>query len=314
MVSFESYILKQQYRKVAALGDRLQRVDELVNWQPFRKIVSGIYDNTSSKGGRPNTDPVLMIKLLLLQAWYGLSDQELEYQVSDRVSFLRFLGFPDKAPDYSTVWRFRERLAKTGKDKKIWDELQRQHDARGLSVRKGVMQDATFITADPGHAKADKPRGDEARTRRNKEGTWVKKGGKSYYGYKLHSKVDRDYQLIRAIETTPSSVHDSQVDLSLPGEVVYRDRGYSGTAARGHNASMKKGARNHPIGIRDQLRNARISKKRTPVERHYAVIKTRYGSGHVRVTTLARTRVKNTFACFCFNLDQLATLRRQGAA
>jgi len=130
MVSFESYILKQQYRKVAALGDKLSRVDELVNWQPFRKIVSGIYDNTSSKGGRPNTDPVVMIKLLLLQAWYGLSDQELEYQVSDRISFLRFLGFPDKAPDYSTVWRFRERLAKTGKDREIWDELQRQFDAR----------------------------------------------------------------------------------------------------------------------------------------------------------------------------------------
>ena len=314
MVSFESYILKQQYQKVAALGDKLSRVDELINWQPFRKIVSGIYDNTSSKGGRPNTDPVLMIKLLLLQAWYGLSDQELEYQSSNRIDFMRFLGFPDKAPDYSTVWRFRERLAKTGKDHEIWDELQRQLDARGLSVRKGVMQDATFITADPGHAKADKPRGEEAQTRRNKEGTWVKKGGKSYYGYKLHSKVDRDYQLIRAIETTPSSVHDSQVDLSLPGEVVYRDRGYSGTTARGHNASMKKGARNHPIGIRDQLRNARISKKRTPVERHYAVIKAHYGSGHVRVTTLARTRVKNTFACFCFNLDQLATLRRQGAA
>ena len=314
MVSFESYILKQQYQKVAALGDRLSLVDELINWQPFRKIVAGIYDNTSPKGGRPNTDPVLMIKLLLLQAWYGLSDQELEYQVNDRVSFLRFVGFPNKAPDYSTVWRFRERLAKTGKDKKIWDELQRQHDARGLSVRKGVMQDATFITADPGHAKADVPRGGEAQTRRNKEGTWVKKGGRSYYGYKLHSKVDRDYQLIRAIETTPSSVHDSQVDLSLQGEVVYRDSGYFGRPCNGYGATMQRGVRDHPIGIRDQLRNKRISSKSTPVERHYAVIKTRYGSGHVRVTTLARTRVKNTFACFGFNLDQLATLRRQGAA
>jgi hypothetical protein len=50
-----------------------------------------------------------IINLLLLQAWYGISDQELEYQVSDRVSFLRFLGFPDRAPDYATVWRFRER-------------------------------------------------------------------------------------------------------------------------------------------------------------------------------------------------------------
>jgi IS5 family transposase len=234
--------------------------------------------------------------------------------VSDRVSFLRFLGFPDKAPDYSTVWRFRERLARTGKDREIWDELQRQLDARGLSVRKGVMQDATFITADPGHARAGAPRGDAARTRRNKEGTWVKKGGKSYYGYKLHSKVDRDFGLVRAIETTPASVHDSRVDLSLPGEVVYRDRGYAGASARGYDATMRKGARYCTVGVRDQLRNKRISCKRTPVERHYAVIKTRYGSGHVRVTTLARTRVKNTFSCFCFNLDQLATLRRQGAA
>jgi len=88
-----------------------------------------------------------------------------------RVSFLRFLGFPDKAPDYPTVWRFRERLAKTGKDKEIWDELQRQLDRRGLKARKGVMQDAAFIAADPGHAKADKPRGEEAKTRRNKEAT-----------------------------------------------------------------------------------------------------------------------------------------------
>jgi len=314
MVSFESYILKQQYKKVAALGDRLSLVDELINWHPFRKIVSGIYDNASSKGGRPNTDPIVMIKLLLLQAWYGLSDQELEHQVSDRVSFLRFLGFPDKAPDYSTVWRFRERLARTGKDREIWDELQRQLDVCGLSVRKGVMQDATFITADPGHANAGTPRGNEARTRRNKEGTWVKKGGRSCYGYKLHSKVDRDFQLIRAIETTPASVHDSRVDLSLPGEVVYRDRGYAGAPARGYDATMRKGARYCAVDVRGQLRNARISRKRTPVERHYAVIKTRYDSGHVRVTTLARTRVKNTFACFCFNLDQLATLRRQGAA
>jgi IS5 family transposase len=314
MVSFESYILKQQYQKVAALGDKLSRVDELVNWQPFRKIVSGIYDNTSPKGGRPNTDPVLMIKLLLLQAWYGLSDQELEYQSTNRIDFMRFLGFPDKAPDYSTVWRFRERLAKTGKDKEIWNELQRQLDARGLAVKKGVMQDATFITADPGRANPSAPRGDEAQTRRNKEGTWVKKGGKSYYGYKLHSKVDRDFQLIRAIETTPSSVHDSQVDLSLPGEVVYRDSGYFGRPCNGYGATMQRGVRDHPIGIRDQLRNKRISSKRTPVERHYAVIKAHYGSGHVRVTTLARTRVKNTFACFGFNLDQLATLRRQGVA
>jgi len=73
-----------------------------------------------------------------------------------------------------------------------------------------VIQDATFITSYPGHAKADKPRGDDAKTRRSKEGTWTKKNNKSFFGYKLHSKEDIDYGLIREIETTTASVHDSQ--------------------------------------------------------------------------------------------------------
>jgi IS5 family transposase len=74
-----------------------------------------------------------------------------------------------------------------------------------------VTQDATFITSDPGHAKADKPRGDEAETWRSKDGTWTKKNSKSYFGYKLHSKEDIDYRFIRDFETTTASVHDTQV-------------------------------------------------------------------------------------------------------
>lgn len=124
-----------------------------------------------------------MVKLLVLQAWYGLSDPELERQVNDRISFQHFLGFPETVPDYSTVWQFRERLAETGRDKLVWTELQRQLDEKGLSVRKGVVQDASFITSDPGHARADKPRGTAAKTRRSRDGAWVKKGGLSVFGY-----------------------------------------------------------------------------------------------------------------------------------
>jgi len=102
-----------------------------------------------------------MIKLLVLQSMYGLSDPELERQANDKISFLRFLGFPEKVPDQTTVWYFRERLSKTKKDKAIWKELQRQLEGKGLKIRKGVIQDATFITADPGHASADTPRGDK---------------------------------------------------------------------------------------------------------------------------------------------------------
>jgi len=267
-----------------------------------------MYSNQSPRGGRPNTDPVIMVKLLVLQQWYGLSDPELERQVDDRLSFQRFLGFPEKAPDYSTVWRFRERLAETGRDRLLWAELQRQLDAKGLRVRKGVVQDATFITADPGHAKADKPRGEEAQTRRSRDGSWTKKGSKSFFGYKLHTKSDVDLGLIRDLETTTASVHDSRVDLSEEGEVVYRDKGYFGVKPRGYDATMKRGTRGHPLGIQDRLRNRRINRKRAPGERPFALIKRVFNSGHVLVTTVPRVHVKMIFACLCFNLVQLGTL------
>ena len=206
------------------------------------------------------------------------------------------------------MWQFRERLARTGRDRLVWAELQRQLDEKGLQVRKGVVQDASFITSDPGHARADKPRGDGARTRRSRGGSWSKKSGKSFFGYKLHAKVDTDHGIIRDLEVTAANVHDSRVDLSLPGEVVYRDKGYQGVEPRGFNATMRRGARDHPLCIWDRLWNARINRKRAPGERPFAVIKRVFGSGHVLVTSVERVRVKLVFACLCFNLVQLGRL------
>jgi len=308
MDSFDSYLLRKLYRETTRNGDKLAEAEKQIDWERFRPIIKPMYTNDTPRGGRPNMDPVLMVKLLVLQAWYGLSDPELERQVNDRLSFRHFLGYPERAPDYSTVWRFRERLAETGKDQEVWAELQRQLDAKGLRVRKGVVQDASFITADPGHAAAEEPRGDEAQTRRSRDGTWTKKGSRSYFGYKLHLKMDLDHGLIRDLETTTASVHDSRVDLSLPGEVVYRDRGYQGAVPRGWDASMRRGARGHPLGIWDRLRNRRISRKRCPGERPFAVIKRVFHAGHVLVTTVDRVRVKTVFACLCFNLVQLGRL------
>jgi IS5 family transposase len=308
MRSLIDYSLDIEYKKIKKLGDRLAEIDSLINWEAFRPIVAEMYNNRTEKGGRPNIDEIVMIKILVLQQWYGLSDPEIERQIADRISFRKFLGFPETIPDYSTVWRFRERLIETGKDKEVWKELQRQLDAKGLKVRKGVIQDATFITADPGHA-SNKPRGKEAKTRRSKEGTWTKKHSKSYFGFKLHSKVDADYGLIRDFEVTTASVHDSQVDLSREGEVVYKDRGYFGVESRGYDATMKRATKNRPLTIRDKLRNKRISRKRAPGERPFAVIKKVFKAGHVMVTTVARTSVKMLFSCFSFNLYQLRTLK-----
>jgi IS5 family transposase len=123
MDSFSSFILRKLYRKVNKLGDRLAEVEPLIDWEKFRPTLQDIYNNDGPQGGRPNTDPVLMVKMLVLHQWYGLSDPELERQAADRISFRRFLGYPDVIPDSITVWLFRERLAETGRYKDQVDAL-----------------------------------------------------------------------------------------------------------------------------------------------------------------------------------------------
>ena len=263
MSSFKAYMLRKAYENVQKNGDKLAEVEPLIDWEVFRPIVRPIYRNKIPRGGRPNVDPVVMMKLLVLQAWYGISDPDARLGQGKK-GFL--LGYPESIPDSITVWLFRERLAETGRDKLIWEELQRQLDLKGLKVKKGVVQDASFITADPGHARADKPRGTEARTRRSRDGSWTKKGSRSYFGYKLHLKMDLDHGLIRCLETTTASVHDSRIDLSRPGEAVYRDKGYFGVKPRGYDATMRRASRGHPLGIWDRLRNRCISRKRAPGE------------------------------------------------
>lgn len=134
MKSPTDFALNEEYKRVKRLGDKLADIESLIGWEAFRPIVGDRYDNRSTRSGRPNIDEVVMVKLLVLQQWHGLSDLELEKQVADRISFMRFLGFSVVIPDFTTVWKFRDRLA-----------------------------------ADPGHAKADKPRGDEAKTRRSND-------------------------------------------------------------------------------------------------------------------------------------------------
>ncbi len=182
-----------------------------------------------------------------------MSDLEVERQIADRLSFMEFLGYPDPFPDSRTIWLFRERMAKIEMDKIIWAELQRQLDAKGLKVNRGTIRDATFIEADPGSSK--KPRGEEAKTRRSRDGTWAKKGDETHFGYKLHQKNDIDYGLMREILTTTASLHDSQVDLSVEDEIVLRDRGYFGVEARGVDFTMKRRTTDKPLGDLDRERN-----------------------------------------------------------
>lgn len=306
MDTFATWIVRGLNEKQGK--SRLAQVSDLIDWAPFRCILEEMYNNQTEKGGRPNCDVILMFKILILQQWYGMSDLEVERQMADRISFMAFLGFPNPFPDSRTIWLFRERMAQTGKDKLVWAELQRQLDALGLKVRRGTVQDATFIEADPGSSK--KPRGDEAKTRRSSDGTWAKKGQDAHFGYKLHQLNDIDYCLIRDIETSTASMHDSQVDLSIPGVPVLRDRGYFGVKAKGIDFTMRRRTTDMPLSELDKERNHLISVLRSPGERPHAVIKRVFGAGRVLVTTVRRVQVKMVATAFAFNLYQLCTLKK----
>ncbi|ADI75082.1 transposase IS4 family protein (plasmid) [Methanohalobium evestigatum Z-7303] len=321
MDSFTDFAFNEEYKRLIAVGDKLAEVEALIDWKKFRPILESkkfrpilesMYTNRSASGGRPEADVIVMLKMLILQQWHGLSDQEIEKQCIDRISFRHFLKFPEYIPDSTTVWLFRKRIIDTNKEKEVWRELQRQLDSLGLKIKKGMIQDATFIHSDPGHAGADKPRGSEAKTRRNKDGTWAKKSGKSHFGYKLHTIIDTDYQLIRRFETTTATVHDNKVDLSRENEVVYRDKGYFGSKCCGYDATMQRAVRGRPLGIREILRNSRISAIRVTGERVYAVTKGVFKSGTTLVTTVKRVNLKMLFTAFGFNLYQLSTLRSKG--
>jgi len=136
-----SYGLRQAYEQLAKLGDPLAgvNVNDLLDWERFRPIAEELYNNKTERGGHPNIDCVLMIKILVLQHWYSLSDQRMERELASNISFINFLGFPETIPDSSTIWIFRERLKEKDKINALWQELQRQLDSKGLVVKEGKV-------------------------------------------------------------------------------------------------------------------------------------------------------------------------------
>ena len=107
------FAIRTEYSRFKGCRDGLCEIGSQIDWERFRFLEPLLYKNKTSRGGRPNIDIVIMVKLLVLQHWFGLSDPELEWQVADRFSFRIFLGTTEVVPDLSTVWLFRERLIKS---------------------------------------------------------------------------------------------------------------------------------------------------------------------------------------------------------
>lgn len=350
MSSIRDFSLPEAYESIRRM-DKLPEIDRSIEWNALVSLVRSLFHNDTERGGRPNFDEIVMIKTLFLQGLYNISDEMLEKELYDRISFRNFLHYPDKMPDARTIWLFRERLSSSGMDNRIWSEIWKQLESHGIAVKKGVIQDASIISTDQGkhgrkkppvpfdvfssnatvHEPADQKetgrigkamklqkkllRTRERKyslTRRSKDGTFVNHNGKNYFGYKIHTAQSVDNHLILRIVVTTASVHDSQVDLSMPGIVCYRDRGYQGAPCRGVNGTMKRSSVNTPLTIDEVRRNGRISRKRVPGERPYSILKRVQNHSHTFVTMVRRVRVRMVFACLAYNFLTISDLRRRG--
>lgn len=302
MESLTNFGLKEKYSKVKQLRDRLEKMKNLIDWNAFLPL----FPEKESFVGRPNYEKILMIKILFLQGCYGMSDEETEFQIYDRLSFQQFLDFPNYVPDYSTIWRFREELAEGNTFDKIWEELHRQIKEKNIKIEEGIIQDATFIEADPGKTNSGmSDRGQFAKTSRSKDGSWTKKGKRSIFGFKAHTKVQRGSKIIEDFAVTTAKTHDGKVDLAKPGDIVYRDRGYSGcgTRAKG-DATMKRGN----LTSKDYFRNLRIMKKRSIGEHPYGTISRSLHGGSTKLTTTYRVFIQIGFVFMAYNVFRLAFL------
>ena len=319
-------------RKLASLGDPLVVLNRIVPWNMFReRLESAVGKKPDAKrGGRPRYDVVLMFKILVLRELYALSDEQVEFQVADRLSFQHFLGIgiEHAVPDYTAVWRFRERLkGETMTD--LFEILGAYIDVAGFEAKKGQILDASLVAKPRTRKPAQVKEGEPALTpqqaaHRDPDANWTKKHGRSYFGYKNHVNADAAHGFIRRYAVTPASVHDSQrtqalLDPAQPGP-LYGDSAYrsEATAERCRQMGLKdrtqyKAQCNRPLTNQQKTWNHLRAKVRARVEHVFARIDLFRRHRPLFCTGLARAEVCIGLINLTHNLRRLMTMHRLAA-
>jgi len=298
---------------------RLERISALLDWSRIEAVIGEV---RSGETGRPPYRPLTMVRALLLQQWYGLSDPGLEEALSDRVSFRRFcgLGLEEPTPDETTLCRFRNALKDAGLGEGLFAEVARQLDAAGFTVKTGTLIDASLVASAVRPPRSGStPKGVESRSARDADANWTRTGKdrRLFFGYKLHVGVDQGSGLIRSRKLTPAKVYESEVaDALVLGDekAVYADKAYEKHSRR---AALK--AR----GIKDRIQHRRsriqrelpywqalrhklIGRIRSAVERTFSVLKGRYRLSRLRYRGLAANALHIDLMAIAYNLDRAA--------
>jgi len=330
--------LSERYRKLSELGDPLEALNATVDWERFRATLAKVRaKDRQSNAGRKPFDAVLMFKVMVLQSLYNLGDDQTEFQIRDRFSFLRFLGLTPEGriPDAKTIWLFRETLKEQGLIEQLFAQFDAELTERGYAAQKGMVIDARIVEVPKQrNARRDNDlikeglmpadwQDDPAKIRqKDLDARWTKKNGHSYYGYKNHVNVDVRHKLIRRYQVSAASVHDSQklealLDPHNTRKTVWADSAYRSQES---DALLKKRAIQNRIHYRvwqngelapwQQQTNKRRSRIRARVEHVFGHQVKSMRMTVIRGIGLARAAVRIGFANLVYNMSRLVQLER----
>lgn len=324
--------------KIDANGDPLKKINDLINWEMFRTTLESarVPAERKSPAGRKPWDAVLMFKVLILQSLYGLSDDDMEQQLLDRLSFMRFVGVSlgGRVPDAKTIWLFREQLKCAEVIDDLFDGFNVYLSECGFEARSGQIVDASLVevpvqrnTREENEMirKGETPDAWEKtpakQRQKDTDAQWTKKRGKSYYGYKNHVSVDVEHKLIRRWEATDASVHDSQMlpvlldedntSTDVYGDSAYRSQGIEkDLKSDGYRSRIhRKANRNRPLSKREKQGNKTKSRIRARIEHVYGVMSRRVRGHIMRGVGWKRVRLKIGLRNLAYNIDRYAMLR-----
>jgi IS5 family transposase len=252
---------------LSAAGDPLERLARVIDFELFRpELEAALACSDRAKGGRPPYDAVLMFKILVLQTLYPLSDDQTEYQIRDRLSFMRFLGLAleDRVPDAKTVWLYREQLTHSGAVERLFARFDAALRAAGYLAMAGQIVDATLIEARRPRLAPDEKVTVKAgsvpeawsqakRSQMDTDGRWTLKRGRKreaadgrglhgrteivipVFGYKNHIGIDRQHGFIRSFTVTDAAAPDGRqlgrlLDPDNTASPVWADTAYRSAA------------------------------------------------------------------------------------